>query len=85
MTSYTDFERLSLGAEWADEAHQQLGDELHQACGGRMPATVTMSLDTMEALHDGLHVLAETLHAMCLPYPPPPVPPKRNDHLKLVE
>ena len=46
---------------------------------------VSMKLDTMEAVHDGLHVLAETLHAMCLPYPPPPVPPKRNDHLKLVE
>ena len=42
-----------------------------------MPDAVLVSLDTLEALHDGLQVLADTLHAMTLPFPPPPVPTRR--------
>ena len=79
MGSLTDHERLSLGAVWADEAHQRVGDVLQRACAGRGPGRrpdiVTMNLDVLEALHDGLSILADTLHALNLPYPPPLVPP----------
>ncbi len=43
-----------------------------------------MNLDTLETLHDGLQVLADTLHAMTLPFPPPLVPPRRG-HLSVVK
>ena len=79
---YSDLERLCLGATWADDAYQRLGDELQRAGAGRTPGTVNMNLDMLETLHDGLQVLADTLHAMTLPYPPPAVPPHR--HLRVV-
>ena len=44
-----------------------------------------MDLDTLEALHDGLWVLAGTLHALNLPYPPPAVPPPRRTLLSVVK
>ncbi len=80
---FSDLERLCLGATWADDAHRRLGDELQRACAGRTPDTVNMNLDMLETLHDGLQVLADTLHAMTLPYPPPAVPPHR--HLRVVK
>jgi len=84
MTGFSDAERIALAATWTDEAYQRLGDELNRACGGRTPDLVTMDLDTMEALHDGLWILAGTLHALNLPYPPPTVPPRRA-HLSVVK
>ena len=81
----TDHERLCLGAVWADEASHHLGAELQHACAGRTPYTVPMNLDALETLHDGLQILADTLHAMTLPYPPPAVPPPRNRHLRVVK
>ena len=81
----TDADRIALAATWTDEAHQRLGDELHRARGGKTRDTVTMNLDTLEALHDGLWVLAGTLHAMNLPYPPPSLPPVQKDHLRVVK
>ena len=84
MMGYNDAERIALAATWTDEAHQRLGDELNRACGGRTPNAVTVDLDIMEALHDGLWVLAGTLHALNLPYPPPSVPPRRG-HLQVVK
>ena len=64
MTGYSDAERIALAATWTDDAYQRLGAELNRACGGTTPDMVTMDLDTMEALHDGLWVLAGTLHAL---------------------
>jgi len=84
MTGFSDAERLALAATWTDDAYQRLGDELNRACGGKTPDMVTMDLDTMEALHDGLWVLAGNLHALNLPYPPPAVPPRRP-HLSVVK
>ncbi len=81
----TDTDRIALAATWTDEAHQRLGDELHRARGGKTRDTVTMNLDTLEALHDGLWVLAGTLHALNLPYPPPAVPPPRRTLLSVVK
>ena len=82
---FSDAERIALAATWTDEAHQRLGDELHRARRATTPDTVTMRLDTLEALHDGLWVLAGTLHAMNLPYPPPSLPPVPKNHLRLVK
>ena len=41
--------------------------------------------DVLDALHDGLHVLAENLSALTLPYPPPFVPAPRGRHLRVVK
>ncbi len=80
---FSDIERLCLGATWADDAYQRLGDELQRACAGRSPDVVSVDLDMLETLHDGLWILANTLRAMTLPYPPPAVPPHR--HLRVVK
>ena len=85
MTEFSDAERIALAATWTDEAHQRLGDELNRACNGKTTETVPMKLDTMEALHDGLWVLAGTLHALNLPYPPPSLPLVRKGHLRVVK
>jgi len=84
MTGFSDAERIALAATWTDDAYQRLGDELTRACGGRTPDTVTMDLNMLEAVHDGLWVLAGTLHALNLPYPPPNMPPRRT-HLQVVK
>lgn len=80
---FSDLERLCLGASWADDAYQRLGDELQRACAGRSPDVVSVDLDLLETLHDGLQVLADTLHAMTLPYPPPAV--RRRAQLHVVK
>ncbi len=86
MPGFSDAERIALAATWTDDACQRLGDELNRAGHGRTPGMVTMDLDTLEALHDGLWVLADTLHAMTLPFPPPAVPPSsRHAHLSVVK
>ena len=84
MMGFSDAERIALAVTWTDNAYQRLGEELHRACGGGTPDSVRMNLDTLEALHDGLQVLADTLHALTLPYPPPDVPSQRTN-LQVVE
>ncbi len=39
----------------------------------------------LDALYDGLQVLAENLNALTLPYPPPVVPAPRGRHLRVVK
>ena len=41
--------------------------------------------DVLDALYDGLQVLAENLGALTLPFPPPVVPPPRGRHLRVVK
>ncbi len=41
--------------------------------------------DVLDALYDGLHVLAENLNALTLPYPPPVVPAPHGRHLRVVK
>jgi len=86
MTGFSDAERIALAATWTDDAYQRLGDELNRVSPPGTPPKdrVTMDLDTLEALHDGLWVLAGTLHALNMPFPPPAVPPRRS-HLSLVK
>ena len=79
---YSDVERLCLGATWTDDAARWLGDELDR---GGVHGTTDETRMKLETLRDGLQVLADTLHAMTLPYPPPAVPPSRNRHLRVVK
>ena len=48
---------------------------------------ITLELDTVETLLDGLQVMADTLHALTMPYPPPSVSPasSHDGHLRLVK
>ena len=41
--------------------------------------------DILDALYTGLHVLAENLGALTLPFPPPVVPAPRGRHLRVVK
>ncbi len=41
--------------------------------------------DILDALYDGLQVLAENLNVLTLPYPPPVVPAPRGRHLRVVK
>ena len=69
---YSDIERLCLGATWADDAASRLAVELNR---GQIDGATVEVREMLDTLHDGLRVLADTLHAMTLPYPPPSVSP----------
>ena len=83
MTGFSDADRIAFAATWTNEAYQRLGEELNRACEGQVPNIGCLDLDTLEALHDGLWILAGTLHALNLPYPPPAVP--RARYLRVVK
>ncbi len=79
---FSDLERLCLGAVWADDAVGWLGTELEL---GRVQGTTDEAAMKLETLRDGLQVLADTLHAMSLPYPPPSVSPTGTSHLQVIK
>ena len=79
---YDNVERLCLGAVWTDEVMRLLEDELERGRGHRQ---VVLDVDQVETLCDGLRVLSDNLHSMSTPYPPPSVPPRRDDHLRVVK
>jgi hypothetical protein len=86
MTGYSDDERLCLAAVWADDTVRSLTDQLgDQLLGPPAGVRITLELDTVETLLDGLQVMADTLHALTLPCPPPSVPPARDGHLRVVK
>ncbi len=84
MTGFDDGERLCLAAVWADGAVQWLGDQLERGHVRGVTDEARLKLDT---LHDGLRTLADTLHVLTLPYPPPSVPPAtpHDGHLRVVK
>jgi hypothetical protein len=80
MTEYSDYERISMAAHWADEAADWLA---HQLNCGAIKGVTPEAQTKLDTLHDGLRTFAETLGAMTIPYPPPSVPPRRN--LRLIK
>ena len=81
---YSDNERLGLAAYWADDAASKLAAALNT---GLVRGTSREGHDMLDALHDGLQIIAENLGALTLPYPPPPIPPPipPSRHLKVVK
>ncbi len=79
---YTDNERLGLAAYWADDAATKLAAALN---AGLVHGTSRDGEDILDALYDGLQVLAENLGALTLPFPPPVVPAPRGRHLRVVK
>ena len=69
LDQYSDSERLGLAAYWADDAATKLA-------AARLAGPVHE--DVLDALYDGLQVLAENLGALTLPFPPPVVPAPRR-------
>ncbi len=82
LDQYSDNERLGLAAYWADDAASKL---VAARNAGLIHGTSREGHDVLDALYDGLHVLAENLNALTLPYPPPVVPPPRGRHLRVVK
>ena len=82
MDLYTDSERLGLAAYWADDAATKLAAALN---AGVVHGTSREGQDILDALYDGLQVLAENLGALTLPFPPPVVPAPRGRHLRVVK
>ncbi len=82
LDQYSDNERLGLAAYWADDAATKLASALN---AGLVHSTSREGHDVLDALYDGLHVLAENLNALTLPYPPPVVPAPRGKHLRVVK
>ena len=82
MTGFSDDERLCLAAVWADDTVRSLTDQLRGPPAG---VRITLELDTVETLLDGLQVMADTLHVLSQPYPPPSVSPARDGHLRVVK
>ena len=79
---YSDFERLCLRATWADDAADRLAADLNR---GQVSGSTPEARDMLDTLHDGLRVLADTLHSLTLPYPPPSISPSQQTHLRVVE
>ena len=71
LDQYSDSERLGLAAYWADDAATKLAAALN---AGEVHGTSREGEDILDALYDGLQVLAENLGALTLPFPPPTVP-----------
>ncbi len=82
LDQYSDNERLGLAAYWADDAASKLAAALN---AGLVHGRSREGQDVLDALYDGLHVLAENLNALTLPYPPPVVPAPRGRHLRVVK
>ena len=82
LDQYSDSERLGLAAYWADDAASKLAAALN---AGLVHGTSREGHDVLDALYDGLHVLAENLNALTLPFPPPAVPAPRGRHLRVVK
>ncbi len=82
MDLYTDSERLGLAAYWANDAATKL---VAARNSGLVYVTSREGEDVLDALYDGLLVLAENLNALTLPYPPPVVPPPHGRHLRVVK
>jgi len=80
--NYTDLERLCLSAVWTGDAVRWLEDEMDQ---GHVVGTTDVARTKLDTLRDGLQVLADTLHVLTLPFPPPSVPPSPGPHLQLVD
>ena len=76
LDQYSDNERLGLAAYWADDAATKLAAA---RLAGPIPD------DVLDALYDGLQVLAENLGALTLPFPPPVVPAPRGRLLRVVK
>jgi len=81
LDQYSDNERLGLAAYWADDAATKLAAALN---AGVVHGTHE-GHDVLDALYDGLQVLAENLGALTLPFPPPTVPAPRGRHLRVVK
>ncbi len=82
LDQYSDSERLGLAAYWADDAATKLAAALN---AGVVHGTSREGHDVLDALYDGLQILAENLNALTLPYPPPVVPSPRGRHLRVVK
>jgi len=82
LDQYSDNERLGLAAYWADDAASKLAAALN---AGLVHGRSREGQDVLDALYDGLHVLAENLNALTLPFPPPVVPAPRGRHLRVVK
>ncbi len=82
LDQYSDHERLGLAAYWADDAATKLAAALNT---GLVHGTSREGQDILDALYDGLQVLAENLGALTMPFPPPVVPPPRGRCLRLVK
>ncbi len=82
LDQYSDNERLGLAANWADDAASKLAAALNT---GLVHGTSREGRDVLDALYDGLQVLAENLNALTLPYPPPVVPAPRGRYLRVVK
>ena len=80
MDHFSDNERLGFAAFSADDAASKLAAALNT---GLVHGTSCEGQELLDALYDGLQVLAENLNALTLPYPPPVVPSPR--HLRVVE
>ncbi len=82
MDLYTDSERLGLAAYWTNDAATKL---VAARNSGLVSFTSREGEDILDALYDGLLVLAENLNALTLPYPPPFVASPRGRHLRVVK
>ncbi len=82
LDRFSDNERLGLAAHWADDAASKLAAALN---AGVVHGTSREGHDVLDALYDGLQVLAENLNALTLPFPPPVVPAPRGRHLRVVK
>ncbi len=82
LDQYSDNERLGLAAHWADDAASKLAAALN---AGLVHGASREGHDVLDALYDGLQVLAENLNALTLPFPPPVVPPPSGRHLRVVK
>ena len=77
-----DYERIGLAADWANDAASKL---VAAQKTGLVRANTGEGQDALDALYDGLMTLAENLGALTLPYPPPPLPAVRREHLRVVK
>ena len=75
MDHFSDNERLGLAAYWADDTATKLAAALNT---GVVRGTSREGQDLLDALYDGLQVLADNLNALTLPFPPPVVPSPRQ-------
>ena len=78
LECYTDVERISMTAVWADGAYTELGKALH---AGEFRNARPEYLAMLGGLCDGLLFVSAQLNALNLPYPPPRV----RSGLRLVE
>ena len=82
LDQFSDNERLGLAAYWADDAATKLAAALN---ADLVHSTSREGQDVLDALYDGLQILAENLGALTLPFPPPVVPAPRGRHLRVVK